>query len=300
MKNKLIILLLLLTTWQTQAQKDEYIPLAVENAQWLILLDWIETPYPDEYYGYKIMGDTTINDTTYKKVYKREFESVNQNYDPPYEMIDEYLYGVVRDDVENRRVYGRYFDFFNGCPDYQDYLMYDYSIQVGDTNTGSMCQMEDEYTTIDIYYGTAYGYDARFFELQTSLCIAYMLEGIGSDRGLFEPMYCFESVVWLERFCRDMTDQECLDGFIVDVEGIKNINEITLFPNPANDIISISNVNNLLINKIIISDITGKNIIEINEKAFDKINISNLNKGLYFISFYQENKLINTQKIIKN
>ena len=297
MKNKLIILLLLLTgSIQTKAQKDDYIPLAVDSAQWLILVDWIETPFLDEYFGYKIIGDTIINDTAYKKVYKREFESVNQNYDPPYEITDEYLYGAVRDDIDNRKVHGRRV-LYNE----EEYLMYDYSIQIGDTNTGSMPQMGDQFTVIDIYYGTAYGYNTRIFELQTPLCIAYMLEGIGSDRGLFEAMHCFESVAWLERFCRDMTDQECLDGFIVSTEEIIPKNNLMLSPNPANDIISIYNVNNLQINKIIISDLTGKSVIEINSEVIpNRIDLSQLYGGIYFISFYNDKQLINTKKIIKN
>ena len=131
-------------------------------------------------------------------------------------------------------------------------------------------------------------------------CYIYLYEGIGTMNGLFESINCFEQEAFLERYCKDMTDQECLDGFIVSTKEITPKSDIMLSPNPANDFISISNVNNLLINKIIISDITGKSVIKINEKASDKIDISKLDKGLYFISFYQDNRLINTQKIIKN
>ena len=168
MKNKLIIIVLLLFAGnlQTQAQKDEYIPLAVEGAQWLILRDWPETPMPDEYFGYKIMGDTVINDTVYKKVYKREFESVNNNYTEPYEIVDEYLYDVIRDNAINRKVYCRKLSTY-GCGHNEDTLILDYNIQIGDTNTGSMCQLIGDYTVNDIFYSTYQGYNTRVFELES-------------------------------------------------------------------------------------------------------------------------------------
>ena len=98
-----------------------------------------------------------------------------------------------------------------------------------------------------------------------------------------------------------MTDQECLEGFIVSTEEQKKQNNsILLSPNPVTNVINIKYLKHLSVNNIIITDITGKKIIEIYTKTKrNEIDISRLNTGIYFISFYQKCKLLITHKIIK-
>ena len=77
-------------------------------------------------------------------------------------------------------------------------------------------------------------------------------------------------------------------------------NDFNVFPNPANNILNISNNENVIINKIAITDINGRivktenfaNISEIN------LNVSDLKAGLYFTNIYCENGMI-TRKIMK-
>ena len=300
MKNIIILIafnLLIASNLQINAQKEDYIPLAVENAQWLVLIDYPETPFPDKYYGYKIKGDTIINDTLYKKVYKREFESVNGDYVEPYETVNEYLYATVRDDIVERKIYGKILNG-SGCGYGKDYLLFDYNIQIGDTNDFHMCNIQEQYTVHDIFYGTFKGYPTRYFELETPMCYDYLLEGIGSESGLFEDPRCFENPAILKRYCIG-TDEECLEGFLVSVNDLDKQKEIIIYPDIVSDFVNIIYKDAVKPDKIYITDIFGKTVIVKNIKSQSKINLSKLQNGMYFISFNKENRIINTQKIIK-
>ncbi|WP_127846786.1 T9SS type A sorting domain-containing protein [Psychroflexus aestuariivivens] len=70
-------------------------------------------------------------------------------------------------------------------------------------------------------------------------------------------------------------------------EEFKNLQNISLYPNPAVDYFSLANTANLQIQKVKIFDSAGKKISKI-EHNFDKINIQNLNSGLYFIQIETE------------
>lgn len=75
-------------------------------------------------------------------------------------------------------------------------------------------------------------------------------------------------------------------------------NNFTVYPNPANDVINVSNLGNLEITKASITDVNGRIVKEVNS-SFDSINISELNAGVYFLKI---NTLegSGTTKIVKN
>jgi len=73
-------------------------------------------------------------------------------------------------------------------------------------------------------------------------------------------------------------------------------NNINIYPNPANNIINFSNIDNIVYIKII--DLTGKIIIE-DSSGNNKINLSELNSGIYFIKINTNNGIYSS-KIIKD
>jgi hypothetical protein len=81
---------------------------------------------------------------------------------------------------------------------------------------------------------------------------------------------------------------------------LENNNLITenifLFPNPINDILSIETSENIKINSTIIYNTLGKKIIESTNK---QINLSQLSTGIYFISIFTNDGYFH-KKIIKN
>ena len=73
--------------------------------------------------------------------------------------------------------------------------------------------------------------------------------------------------------------------------------KFSLFPNPTSSILHFQTQNNTTIDKIIITDLTGKKVLE--QSNADQVNVANLTKGLYVVeAFSGEAKFIT--KFIKN
>jgi glucose/arabinose dehydrogenase len=73
---------------------------------------------------------------------------------------------------------------------------------------------------------------------------------------------------------------------------------ISVYPNPASSELFIKNENNVELSSIKITDLTGK-IVANQNTEFSSMNISDLSKGMYFVTIEAKNGLIATSKIIK-
>ncbi len=87
-------------------------------------------------------------------------------------------------------------------------------------------------------------------------------------------------------------------GAFLNNQSFDNEKAMNIYPNPTKDILNIKNNTNYQIEKINIIDIIGKTVYEHNQ-FFSEINIEKLQKGLYFIEFFSENKTLR-YKFIKN
>ncbi|UOK41674.1 MULTISPECIES: T9SS-dependent choice-of-anchor J family protein [Flavobacterium] len=76
--------------------------------------------------------------------------------------------------------------------------------------------------------------------------------------------------------------------------------EFSVYPNPSNNIVTISNNENIKINKVVVTDIKGRTvkILSIDGVSKTKVDISDLNAGVYFMSI-NTNQGIATKRIIK-
>lgn len=82
----------------------------------------------------------------------------------------------------------------------------------------------------------------------------------------------------------------------INDEGIINF---TVYPNPFKNTISIKNVKENW-SKIILQDIEGKVLLELKEN-FNKIDLSNINTGVYFLSIVdKKGEIIGRKKLLKN
>jgi hypothetical protein len=71
-----------------------------------------------------------------------------------------------------------------------------------------------------------------------------------------------------------------------------------MYPNPANDVLTLSTQNT--VNTVEIFNVLGKKVITMQvEDTSAEINVSNLNAGIYLIS-YQINNSTSTKKFVKN
>ncbi|MCA6423927.1 MAG: T9SS type A sorting domain-containing protein, partial [Flavobacterium sp.] len=75
-------------------------------------------------------------------------------------------------------------------------------------------------------------------------------------------------------------------------------NGIAVYPNPASDELFVKNENNIELYAIKITDLTGKTVAYQNSQL-SSINISNLSKGMYFVTIETKTGNTVTSKIIK-
>ena len=90
----------------------------------------------------------------------------------------------------------------------------------------------------------------------------------------------------------------CLDDieFTTSIKTVSK-NDMNIYPNPVKDILTIENIEN---SKIMIYDISGKTVyLKQTNTNVEKIDLSELNRGIYFITISNNDKVI-TKKIIKN
>jgi hypothetical protein len=98
--------------------------------------------------------------------------------------------------------------------------------------------------------------------------------------------------------------QECLANSTLELNGEKFA--VKLAPNPASSFVNISfNSNEELNVQIVISDIAGRQIATQKAQILRgsnniDINVANWNNGIYFIQMRQANRLLFTEKVVKN
>ena len=74
---------------------------------------------------------------------------------------------------------------------------------------------------------------------------------------------------------------------------------ISVFPNPANDLLQLRGIENTKISQVSISNVLGKKVFATSNLKNNSIDISNLNAGIYILSISSENSQ-KRMKFIKN
>lgn len=98
---------------------------------------------------------------------------------------------------------------------------------------------------------------------------------------------------------RDMGAFYFDQGFLTTVNDTKSFNEVNIYPNPAQNFITISNVSG--IDRIAVCNLTGEIIISLNVSSnIADIDISDLNSGVYIVQLFHMQDKLSTKKIIKN
>ncbi len=218
----------------TAQNKLPYNPLVVENAHWEVGFYSTENPIwaPYQMYQYVIFGDSLLNGIQYKKLYRRDLDDVDPEY-----LLSEELHSLIREDTLNRKVYAITFvNWEFGCPDNEEYQLYDFDLEVGDTT--NLCFVGTGYPWIiyDIVYETLFGKERKKFSTYNSP--DYLIEGVGTNYGLFEWGYFAKGNGheskggWYEllSYCIG-TDEEC--GYLwVGLKYPLNPYGFNIFPNP--------------------------------------------------------------------
>jgi hypothetical protein len=235
----LVVLLSLLFSAKT-IEAHAYRPMIQDSVRWIVIRsDW-NNPDRWEYYS---LGDTMVDNILYKKIYHRFLEP-EYGMLPPYEPVSPYvLFGLMREDTLARQVFGVLLSdtvhFYSACPPGSESLMYDFSLNVGDTLFNScIVNMYDfiSYVVNSISNCNAlYGVTTRCFEIGDGM----LYEGIGSNYGLWEAMFdpVKTSSDWytsLEYYCPDADCPYIVGEHEIPIEG-----KVKTFPNPVRNELTI-------------------------------------------------------------
>ena len=202
-----------------------------------------------------------------------------------------------------------YYCKWNGNSYDAEELLYDYDLEVGD-----FFHDEDEHpmkvtevSTITDETGVtrkkiSFLYNGVEDETE------FWVQGIGSSKGfmhvgMYEPLHDSDGEMY-HMLCYHVDENvifvnpeynECDMPYAVE-ENIHD-NGVSIYPNPANDVVNILNDNNLNINSVEIIDLTGRMVLC--TENYKEINISELSEGQYFVKIIGETTLVKKLFITK-
>jgi len=274
--------------------------------------DWFP-PFIDYYFGYKIQGDIEIEGTWYKKVYYRSYIPVNNNGGlayPPVYIGEEYLYGAIRDDIPNKRVYGIQFCDItpvNSCTCNEEFLMYDFNMDIGDYLTDFCLVLDNDFIFVESI-SDIYVFDKmrKLISLDREIYGTSIdfLEGFGSyspDSGSLFGLFNTSGEMFgcpctdLELYCIGK-DEECLNGFLLLNQEWSIKNTVTFYPNPVTNQLNIISDKEPILS-VRVFNVLGEKLLTHTSNPF-KLNLIHLQKGIYFVEI-TSTKGKTIKKIIK-
>jgi hypothetical protein len=299
---KLLFVIATLLSLAAKSQTTLYYPFPDTSAFWTVqdwACCWTDCPSPplgnpviDDYnFSYFLQGDTVIATNTYHKVYKspgtaHEHCAIAGTLNNWWILTAEYA-GAYRQDTTLKQIYFIYPSFS------QEQLLYDFSLNVGDTLSNCVV------STIDsILIGTNYRKQFHFMGSQYS-----MIEGIGSTAGLLEPFIPFESGGTLTCFSQNgatlYPDTITACYIVTRVNEIKNLRSFSISPNPFHTFAILQVTSEFLNSELVIYNTLG-NIVRqqiINEGSI-QICRNELCSGFYFFKIISDKGYTASGKVI--
>ncbi len=301
---KRLLIFIIIFQFSTEIKSQEYIPLAVEGAQWIVRYDDQYTPPTvDLLWEYFASGDTCIGNKCYIKVFKRDLIPTDES--PPFIPDGEYeLFGFIRDDSINRKVYAIQSVGWSPCPQNEEFLMYDFSLNIGDTV--DFCLIPDFFTYLidTIYSGNYLGFDTRLYKI-LDMWEDFYYEGLGSYYGLFEEMFApFKSTdqkyiyhTFLYYYCRE---SPC--NLIVSVPELHMPSpSFQLSPNPVTDILNIKLNSRTTRGEIRLLNLYGQEVrrlLVMNGISNYQLDLTSLPSGYYIAALINEGVILEREKFV--
>jgi|WetSurMetagenome_2_1015567.scaffolds.fasta_scaffold168377_2 hypothetical protein len=302
MKNKILTLLLFLICSFQAGYSQNVFPIFADSARWNVYECYMN--YTCETSTYEYEYDTSFCGNTYSKVHLSGYLTSG--------------IGFVRSD--SVRAYCRK---NSNCSE-KEYLMYDYSMNIGDSvYTGNNLMMfpvstdTAKFVLISIDTVIYFGKERRVFHLLFSSDVGSpsramnWIEGIGSTTHPFYSMTCLDDGCEqsFRLLCYDSAGTQlyqdtvyntCDTNYSIGIVGHTAQNIISILPNPFSNSIAITAENETIF-QIDIYSIIGESVYSykgINKQNF-KIEFGNyLQKGIYLMKVQTDKGLL-TKKIIK-
>lgn len=279
MKTKIMAVLLIMTAVGLKAQ--EYIPLVAEGNRWNVMFsDCWYPPEPQKHTttSYKIEGDSLFEGVVYKKVLSTKYE----------ELIHWNFCGLIRENEEKQVYYRRWGNGHFGA----EGLMYDYSLQLGDSipiwnNEYNYLYLQSVNDTVLEDGKSRKKYNFSYFGLDNPEIGEFWIEGVGSqwgfpgvallNGGTYE-LLCFfsdEELVWHNPY-----QGECFytNWDWNEMEENAEKEEVTVFPNPVKEKLSIKGIKPT---EVRIYNAVGQLVKTIHDA--NEINVSILPVGVYLL-----------------
>ncbi len=284
---------------------QNYQPMALENAHWIM---YAIGENGTDHHIYSVKGDTTINGFFYKKTWRQHIVSdatSSVDFQPPFQVYPPELIGAMRDDTLAKQVFYISFTPFytenDTCDLFDDWLIYDYAINVGDT-IGGCLQFNASYpmTALSIGAENLWGQNRTVIDCDGS---ARLVEGIGTEMGPFWSIFAYPHPAkpsFMYDYCVG-EGSEC---------GLQLVNstrqrladwQIQLSPNPASDLLTIQlpdlslweGLNGQF--SLMVADFSGKTVFQKTvESSLPSLQVpvGSLPAGLYLFSLRNENNVV--------
>jgi len=248
---------------------------------------------------YYVDGTIVHNGNVFYKIFETG-EFYQEVINPPGPCDETYYYtaeyrGALR--TENGKTYQ--------LIENEENLLMDFTLNVGDTLFSYISPGLIIGSIDSVLVGTEYR--KRFNFINGDIC-NWMIEGIGHEAGLFEPMstileFASEFHCYGENNIPLLGDMDCILNVGLEDYSMLNYN-VSIYPNPTSGMFTInaSGLTNT-IKSYLLTDIYGKMVLEknanlVNDNVFE-IDLSKYCSGIYFLRLNTENQGIIFRKIIK-
>ena len=287
---KKITTLILLSMFTLSGFSQAYFKLIKEDKSWNVLnvvLNGIGPPIDTTYFttNYIIGEDSILNNIEYKKLFTFTQELPNR-----------VLKGLIREDSTRKVWYKR-------IVDENEVLLYDFSLVAGDS-------LKIGFDTLDYYYVDSVttciinGNQRRKYWISDYDWQETWIEGIGSNRGIINSASATIVGGWSWLLCVSDSGELIYSNpnfescYLVD--GIDELEDpvFHIYPNPAKNLLNINNSRNNEIESILLINVSGK-IIKRFDSRKTRLDISDINSGLYFLRVFYKNGEWTTKIIIE-
>jgi hypothetical protein len=301
MKKLILLLFVHFLSYLQTVDAQDYHPLIEPNKTWDDVFCMQCSVCPDVVSRHFTTGnDSLINGLLFTKIGRYPVISgFTKEICPPYyvDTIPSEFFSLVYEDILNRKVY--FLQYGSQTPE----LLYDFTLQAGDTFSGFITQGEGaivEYIDEVILLN---GESRRRWNFLCNGGQYWCTEGIGLETGLFGDMFQFEWYGELE--CVQKNGEPIWEsesswggcwGFVGENE--LNTSQIEIYPNPADDFVFISLPGNSFNAVIRFYDLTGQLLFQKEIRSSnDFLDVSRVSPGLYFLNL-QYGDFIHKQKVV--
>jgi hypothetical protein len=269
--------------------------------------------YARYYFQYFAKGDTLINSGIYKKIYRSSVQvdtlSCDSPVTPPEAPASGYV-GALKDDPQANKT------FFVFPDSTIDSLLFDYNLRAGDTLHGvishffvynfDLVVLSADSVLINGQYRKRWNFDQIGHNIYP-----YIIEGIGSNFGLIEPVYSY-AIDFTDRYLvcvKDssvtyfVSDYNSAVGCELILNGTPEISitdKHSVFPNPFSIETTIKLNAHLMNGTLTIINSFGQQMIQTEGISGREIQFyrDNLPSGIYFLLIKDDNKIIASHKLV--